>query len=405
MVTIGRIAIVLSAFGLFANNIDPARAANYDEDVRFLRAHTAIVELRDPSGSKVVVAPQWQGRVLTSAFSGTDPSSLGWINRSLIKSGKPSPHMNTLGGEDRLWLGPEGGQFSVFFAPGAPFDLDHWYTPGAFDTEPFTVVEQSDRSISMIKPFALTNYSGTHFVGSVTRTISVLTPDAVWQLIGRTRDDTVSVVAYESANVLKNTGPVAWIKETGLLSIWILGQFRPSPDATIVVPIRAGRDTALGIPVTSDYFGPVPPDRLKVSQNAVFLKADGLHRSKIGINPRRSKATLGAYDAASHVLTVVMFDQPIGASDYVNSDWKIQDHPFGGDVENAYNDGPLTPGGAPFGPFFELESSSPGADLAPGQVITHVRRTIHFRGAADKLDNISRFLLGVSLAEMKQAFH
>jgi hypothetical protein len=26
------------------------------------------------------------------------------------------PHINVFGGEDRFWLGPEGGQFSIFFA-------------------------------------------------------------------------------------------------------------------------------------------------------------------------------------------------------------------------------------------------------------------------------------------------
>ena len=40
-------------------------------------------------------------------------------------------------GEDRFWLGPEGGQFALFFKKGDPFDLDHWQTPAMMDTEPF----------------------------------------------------------------------------------------------------------------------------------------------------------------------------------------------------------------------------------------------------------------------------
>ena len=32
--------------------------------------------------------------------------------------------MNGFGGEDRFWLGPEGGQFSIFFKKDDPFDLE-----------------------------------------------------------------------------------------------------------------------------------------------------------------------------------------------------------------------------------------------------------------------------------------
>ena len=39
--------------------------------------------------------------------------------------------MNVFGGEDRFWLGPEGGQFALYFKPGDPFDLDHWQVPEA----------------------------------------------------------------------------------------------------------------------------------------------------------------------------------------------------------------------------------------------------------------------------------
>ena len=69
--------------------------------------------------------------------------SFGWINRELIASGKLLPHMNAFGGEDRFWMGPEGGQFSIFFAKGAKFEFADWFTPAVFDTLPFKVVSQS----------------------------------------------------------------------------------------------------------------------------------------------------------------------------------------------------------------------------------------------------------------------
>ena len=180
--------------------------------------------------------------------------------------------------------------------------------------------------------------------------------------------------------------------------------FNPSPATTIVVPIKAGPELELGVKVTSDYFGSVPADRLLVKNDVVFFSGDGNYRSKIGINPKRSKAVLGSYDAANKVLTIVQFTQPVGVTEYVNSLWKIQDKPFGGDAANSYNDGTPAPGVKPLGPFYELESSSPAAALPPGKILTHVHRTIHLSGEEKSLDAVARATLGVSLMEIQAAF-
>ena len=172
----------------------------------------------------------------------------------------------------------------------------------------------------------------------------------------------------------------------------------------MVAPIKAGPESELGVKVTSDYFGQVPPDRLVVRDDVVFLRADGEYRSKIGINPQRSKAILGSYDADNKVLTIVKFNQPAGVTDYVNSLWKLQDNPFGGDAANSYNDGPPTPGAKPMGPFYELESSSPAAALKPGKSLLHTHRTIHLSGPESALDGIAKATLGVSLDEIKTVF-
>ena len=212
---------------LFAvmNAMVPPRgdAATFGDDVAFLQKYTDLVVLRDQAGAaRVAVAPAWQGRVMTSTAGGEGGASFGWINRELIAASKLQPHINVFGGEDRFWLGPEGGQFSIFFAPGAKFEL-------------------------------------------------------------------------------------------------------------------------------------------------------------------------------------VQFTKPAGVTDYVNSLWKLQDKPYGGDAANSYNDGPPAPGAKPLGPFYELESSSPAAALAPGQSLTHVHRTLHLSGAEKDLDVVARAALGVSLDEMMTA--
>ncbi len=380
--------------------------STFADDVRFLRQYTTIVVLSDQGGKgHLAVAPAWQGRVMTSSAEGVDGQSFGWINRKLIASGKVLPHFNPLGGEDRVWLGPEGGQFSIYFAPHAPFDLAHWFVPSAFDTKSFRILDESvPDHLSFESDFELRNYSGTAFKVRLQRTVRVLEPMAAWQALSMAPPEHVALVAYESRNSLTNAGTVPWRKETGLLSIWVLGMFNPSAATTIVIPIRGGPETALGRIVTTDYFGAVPADRLHVTDSAIFLRADGKYRSKIGISPQRSLAKLGSYDAHHHVLTIVQFDQPRGVTDYVNSLWHIQNAPYSGDVANAYNDGPPAPGVAPMGPFFELETSSPAIALAAGQSVSHAHRTIHLIGPADELDRISRAVLGVSLLDMQSAF-
>jgi hypothetical protein len=170
-----------------------------------------------------------------------------------------------------------------------------------------------------------------------------------------------------------------------------------------VVPIKSGPESELGVKVTSDYFGSIPPERLVVKDDVIYLSADGKFRSKIGINPKRSKGVVGSYDADNKVLTVVQFNVPAGVTDYVNSLWKLQDNPYGGDASNCYNDGPPSPGAKPLGPFYELESSSPAAALAPGKSLSHIHRTMHLSGPESALDGVARATLGVSLADIKAA--
>lgn len=396
-----------AASALLAAGISPSdcHAATFGADAAFLQQHTPILVLSDASGqAKVALAPAWQGRVMTSTATGDEGISYGWINRELITSGKLQPHINVFGGEDRFWLGPEGGQFSIFFAKGAKFELSDWQTPAPIDTLPFEVAKQGKSSASFEAQLALTNYSGTRLDVKVDRQVAMLAAVNAWANLGVKPVKGVSLVAYESVNKITNAGKEPWRKETGLLSVWILGMYNHSPTTTIVVPIKPGPESALGVKVTSDYFGAVPSDRLVVKEGVVFFKGDGQYRSKIGINPRRSKAVLGSYDAANKGLTIVQFTQPAGVTDYVNSLWKIQDNPFAGDACNSYNDGPPSPGAKPLGPFYEMESSSPAAMLAPGKSLTHRHRTIHLSGEEAALDAVAQATLGVSLKEIQGAF-
>jgi hypothetical protein len=369
-----------------------------------LQKHTDVTVLGDKSGkSLIAVLPKMQGRVMTSTAEGPTGYSFGWINRELVAAGKPVEHINVYGGEDRFWIGPEGGQFSVFFKKGVPFDLEHWFTPAAVDTEPWELVTRSRGSAVLRKTMTLQNYSDTTFDVRVEREVRVLDRKKAVRILNMKVGSKVNIVAYESNNRVINAGKEEWSKKTGLLSIWILGMFTPSPQTTIVVPFITGPVDGLGPIVNDAYFGKVPANRLIVKEGVMFFSGDGQYRSKIGLSPKRAKNVLGSYDAANKALTVVQYNKPRNVADYVNSMWQIQDEPYRGDTVNSYNDGPPAPGAKPMGPFYELETSSPAASLAPGQSILHTHRTFHFRGSEEDLDAIARKMLGVSLAEIKSA--
>jgi hypothetical protein len=380
------------------------KAIPFSDDVKFLQKHTPVIVLSDAAkAAQVAVVPAYQGRVMTSTAGGSRGLSFGWVNRELIASGKFEPHINVFGGEDRFWLGPEGGQFSVFFAPGASFDLEHWFTPASIDTEPFKVVKQTRESVLFQRSLQLTNYSGTRFEVEVQREVRLLDGAKSLAALQASLEKGVKAVAYETVNTVKNAGRNAWSKETGLLSIWILGMFNAAPETTIVIPYVAGPQASLGPVVNDTYFGKVPADRLVVKDQAMFFAADANYRSKIGVSPQRAKPVLGSYDAASRVLTLVKFTLPAGNTDYVNSMWQLQDKPFGGDAVNSYNDGPSKPGAKQLGKFYELESSSPALALAAGAQATHVHQTLHLQGSEAQLDAVARQVLGVSLAEIAGA--
>jgi len=377
---------------------------SFGSDLAFIRQYTGVVVLSDASGAQVVVAPAYQGRVMTSTVGGSDAPSFGWIGRAAIAATERQPHINVFGGEDRFWLGPEGGQFSLYFKPGDPFDLDHWQVPEAIDWDRWGVTNQTRSSIEFRKEMTLGSYSRVTFQIDASRTVRLLSSSDVSASLGTSPGAGVRMVAFESSNTVTNSGREAWQEKSGLVSIWILGMFSPSPETTIVLPFTPGPESSFGPIVNDKYFGKVPDDRLAIKNSVAYFKGDGQYRSKIGLSPARALGIVGSYDAAGHVLTLVQYTRPSDAPPYVNSMWEIQREPYRGDVLNSYNDGPPAPGKPALGPFYELETSSPALRLKPGEQATHLHRTFHLVGPEAELDRVARATLKVGLADIATAF-
>ncbi|MBK6940592.1 MAG: hypothetical protein IPH13_10385 [Planctomycetes bacterium] len=391
---------------VFALALIPSACKSHDgsfgADVALLSAHTETIVLqREGSPARVAVVPAYQGRVMTSSARGDTGTSFGWVNADLVARGPVLPQFNPLGGEDRLWIGPEAGQFGFFFPPGKPFTFEHWQTPAVIDTEPFDIVERAPERVVFQKETRLVNWSGTAFDLKLRREVELLDDVAARTALAVPLDG-LAVVAFESRNTVENRGTVAWTKDTGLPSIWILSMYTPTPRTTVAIPYREGDEAALGPIVNDRYFGAIDAARLHLREGTLFFKADGKSRGKLGLSPMRALGVAGAYDAGRGVLTIVQYTVPPGGTDYVNSMWEHQDQPFSGDVINSYNDGPVD-GGKPLGPFFELETSSPALALEPAASYTHVHRSFHLEGDRERLDRVARSVLGVGLDAIEHA--
>jgi hypothetical protein len=381
-----------------ASSPSSGAGASFEDEVAFLQRYGAVLVLESPDGGRIAVSGQYQARVMTSAV-GPGEKSLGYVNHAFIESRKTGTPFDNYGGEDRFWLGPEGGQFGLYFPPGAPYDMAHWQTPPPLQEGAWPVREKGTTDVVFEQALNVKNWSGTAFDTRVRRTIRVLGKTDVRAELGVDVPAGVRFVAFETKNELQNYGG-AWTKDAGLLSVWILGQYVPAPDMHVIVPFEARGDGEI---VNDRYFGKVPAERLTVDTDGakiVFL-CDGNYRSKIGLRPSRAKDVLGSYSRAARTLTIVRYNKAEGMSDYVNSMWAHQDAPYGGDVVNSYNDGPTEPGKPSLGGFYELETSSPALPLArQGASYVHVHSTFHFVGDEDALDAIATKVLGVSLRSL-----
>jgi len=372
-------------------------------DLNYLSKKDSLIILKSTDDqAQVILSAKYQGKVFTSTANGLDGNSLGFVNYRVFDSGQIDEHMNGYGGENRFWLGPEGGQYSVYFEPGKEQIYDNWHTPKALDTEEWNIESATSSETLLTKDITVKNSQGTTLNLLVDRKISLITKEGITSKLGIQLPEGVNSVAYATDNKITNKNDFEWTDKTGTICIWMLDMFNPSDSAITVVPYNSGDDAELGTVATTDYFGEIPSDYLKVENDILYLKTDGKHRSKIGMNPKRTKTIAGNYDPIADRLTIIIFDVEPN-SVYLNQEWNPKKNPLIGDALNAYNDGPLEDGSI-MGPFLELESCSPAAFLKPGESLSHTHNVFHFVGNEAELSIIAEKLLRVNLEKVKTIF-
>src|SRR6056300_794560 len=165
---------ILLGFVLILGCSEVPKIGSFGYDVSFLKSHTETIVLKSQDNAcQLAIAPAYQGRIMTSTSQGLAGKSYGWINYDLVASHQFEKHINVFVGEDRFWLGPEGGQYSIFFAPETDFTIDNWFTPKAIDTDPFIVKKKEKNSVHFSQQIRVKNYSDFVFDLAVERKVSI----------------------------------------------------------------------------------------------------------------------------------------------------------------------------------------------------------------------------------------
>jgi uncharacterized protein DUF6786 len=359
---------------------------------------TYVLSGRDAQ-RKVLVCPELAGRVMGTSWAGENGPFGGFIDEQAFREGMKDIWDNW-GGEERYWLGPEGGQFGLMFRDQCAC-FENYHVQEGFNRTPYEVIEVSPlaKSLTMHCRMRLTNKIGTRFDIEVTRRITVLDDCPYTNGCG----DSVRFVGFQSESSLMNIGERPFTRETGALAHWHLGQFLVGEHVVGIIPYRTDGDGAPS--VREDYFkdfcigGAIASNRYWLLNNCALFKADGKVRAKIGQNRSRATGLLGSYNLETNEIVLLDYDF-YPRLEYAASYWYEQPLPYEGDVISFSAEGPESAGAAP-GRCYELEALSPALFLYPGESFTWRTRTMHLAGPRRVLAGICQRFLGPNSSQLE----
>lgn len=368
----------------------------FEQDLAILK-EIGDIEILTSEDAMIAVSGKIQGRVFTSSSNGLNGTSYGYFNRKAIKNNHWKSKFSSLGGEDRLWFGPQFGDYSIFFDSNKNQNTDDAIIAKDLDTIAFQTIEKTEKYIVFNAQMNIKNFSNFNFKLDVLRKVSILDSKEIERNLYLKIPSEVSTVAFETKNTIKNIGNEMWNKQTGLLSIWNLGCMLPSKNSIVFIPTKGDS------PKITNYFTPIDDSRLKIIDGIIYYKADAEYLNKIGTLPENTLPIFGSYNPELNLLTIVEFTFNENGV-FVDSNTGVQKNPYAGDVINIFNDG-VYKGGGPFGPFFELETSSDSKELHMGEGQSHTHKTYHFEGNEIELSKITQQLFGISINEINSIFN
>ena len=405
------LAMFLAGCGLIKESSlrnDDAKLWSFGQELSFFSKYGVQTVLLEEGDSIIAVSPEWQARVMTSTFDGVEGGSLGWINRELIVSARKdaaSAPLSTeqIGGEDRFWIGPEGGDLSIFFDDPSKMTVEHWRAPKALSSEPWNFVGKNKTQAKFEKEAEFRNVKGKSIRVKAEREISLINKTQASEILGIEIPESVKLVAFQSFNKLTNTGNVPWSPDNGMANISVQSCFNANRKVKVFMPYRQGDSSKLGNIVRDNFYQPTlsGDSRLLIESEYIRFIADGRNLSGIGVPPKRSEGIIISFDAENVILTVILYIKPSGDRSYLSSGWRRGASTFDGDAISLFNNGPLSTTSAPANPYYEVSTYSPALALESGKSQFHIQRVFHFGGSEYDLGLIAYKLTGISIGQLR----
>ncbi len=387
--------ITLIIFSLLFNcNSDKTSKTKHETFEEVLQKLKVIrdLEVLQNENSAIAISSAYHGRVFTSTANGLQGTSYGYINWKLFEDNIYATTISKLGGESRLWFGPEFGKYSIFFDKGEERLIENMKISPDLNHKTFRVIERDSVSVTCFGKMAIRNNFGTIFNIEAQRKIKLLSKKEIVLDLEVSIDESIADVGFSTETSIKNLGN-KWEKDKGLLCIWDLGALITSSDNIVLIPLQKDADSLTG------YFTPVTPERLLIKDRVAYYRADAMGLNKIGVKPELSKNVMGSYSKEKQLLNIVKFTFE-NDSLYVNS-LPNNKKPYAGDVTNIFN-GEVNQALDRNWPFYEFETSSSAKELDSLETMYHKQTMYHFQGNPKKLNEIAQKVLGVDLEYIPQ---
>lgn len=348
--------------------------------VNVLKGHSEYMVFGKENGPSMLITPALGARIMGASVNGVMGDNLLWVNQALYADSfwQKEPDWNA--GGFRSWIAPE----DAFFLDAQ----DKWFVPKSMDPGSYKLVSSTSTMAIFQNDFIIKSKESQEYSLKLTREIHLLES---YQNPGiQNLPAEINYVGVRVVHSLENTSKVVIGNKVPHVGLWSLLQVKPA--GTMIIPLaKSGtKDKA----AFREYFNPIPPERMAVSEKAITVKIDGKFRCKIGIAPEFASpaiAFLAEDEGGQGRLYIKQF--------MVDPKGKYLDHPWGkpstyGDAVEMYNDDGV------MGGFAELECHGPAQTLKPGEKESHDVSLHVFTGPVEALKNIAASILELDFAKL-----
>ena len=329
---------------------------SYHDALNYLAQKTSVIELYDQLGGRIVVCPEWNGRVLTSTCGGLEGDSFGCVNVQAIDA----ECYEDFGGED-LWT-------------ISPFVCS------------FVLENIKENKAVLQRTLQMADANGTSVECLLTRSISLLSRKNAGAMFGDAVTDAleqsdVSVIGFDTENTVRT-------QEKAHIACRQRGMFNASPYTAIIVPTLPESFASEPFSVDVDYLGSAPHGRIRYLPKTLLIRADGQKRCQVTMPFSSSPPIFGAVESRSGTLTLWTFDLP--------------NNPEKTDMIRIYNPDRHHGNGFDRAAYYEVNCFSTVRELLPEDSFTYYQCTLHLIADNSVLDGIIRQTFGIALEDISK---